>query len=46
MRKLIILAAAAIMASPAMAKAKKETPNKDSLIFTTVIANPVTSIKN
>ena len=46
MSKLIILAASAIMASPAMAKAKKETPNKDSLIFTTVIANPVTSIKN
>ena len=46
MRKLIILAAATIMAFPARAKAKKETPNKDSLIFTTVIANPVTSIKN
>ncbi|MGN0233020.1 MAG: aminopeptidase C [Bacteroidaceae bacterium] len=47
MRKLIILAAVALLASPVMAeKKKKEEEKKDTLVFTTVIANPVTSIKN
>ncbi len=46
MRKLIILAAVALLASPVMAEKKKKEEKKDTLIFTTVIANPVTSIKN
>ena len=46
MRKLIIMAVAALSVAPAMAKAKKEAVNKDTLIFTTIVENPVTSIKN
>ena len=44
MNKFIVLALAAGMSLPAMAQ---ETPaSSDSLVFTTVIANPVTGIKN
>lgn len=46
MNKFILTAAAAICALPALAQdAKKEAP-ADSLVFTTVIEAPVTSIKN
>jgi len=46
MKKLIIMAVAVLSILPAAAKEKKTEPKKDTLIFTTVIANPVTSIKN
>lgn len=46
MKKLIIMAVAMLSILPAAAKEKKTEPKKDTLIFTTVIANPVTSIKN
>ena len=46
MKKIIALAAAALLVMPAAAKDKKEKPAKDTLMFTTVIANPVTKIKN
>lgn len=46
MNKIIIAALAVMAAMPATAKSKKNEVPKDSLIFTTVIANPVTSIKN
>ena len=42
MKKTILMAAAALAALPAMAQHAKS----DSLEFTTIIANPVTSIKN
>ncbi len=46
MNKFILTAAAAICALPTMAQdAKKEIP-ADSLVFTTVVEAPVTSIKN
>lgn len=45
MKKTIICAALALAALPMGAK-KKETVKNDSLIFTTIIENPVTSIKN
>lgn len=44
MNKFIILALAAGMSLPATAQEKKA--DNDSLVFTTVIENPVTSIKN
>ena len=44
MNKFIILALAACMSLPATAQEKKA--DNDSLVFTTVIENPVTSIKN
>ena len=46
MKKLIALAAAALLVMPAAAKDKEKKADKDSLIFTTIIENPVTSIKN
>ena len=47
MKKLIALAAAALLIMPATAKDKKEKKaDNDSLIFTTIIEQPVTSIKN
>ncbi len=46
MKKFIIFALAILAVAPTMdAKKKKELP-KDTLVFTTVLANPVTSIKN
>ena len=45
MKKIMLIAAAAMAAMPALAQESKETPN-DSLVFTTIIENPVTSIKN
>lgn len=46
MNKYLFMAVAAICALPGTAQeAKKEIP-ADSLVFTTVLANPVTSIKN
>lgn len=44
MNKFIVLALAAGMSLPAMAQEKPAS--SDSLVFTTVIANPVTGIKN
>ena len=46
MKKIIIAALAALVIMPVGAKTKKKEADKDSLIFTTIIANPVTSIKN
>ena len=46
MKKFMIMALAALAIMPAEAKDKKKEADKDSLIFTTIIANPVTSIKN
>ena len=48
MKKIIALAAAALLIMPAVAKDKdkKKEDSKDSLIFTTIIEHPVTSIKN
>lgn len=46
MKKMMIMALAALAILPAEAKTKKKEVDKDSLIFTTIIANPVTSIKN
>ena len=47
MKKIITLAAAALLVMPAVAKDKeKKAPAKDTLTFTTIIANPVTKIKN
>ena len=47
MRKIFILVLATLVAAPlAAAKKKKNEAPKDSLIFTTVLENPVTSIKN
>ena len=47
MNKILTLTiAAAICAMPSMAKKKKGVVPSDSLVFTTVLANPVTSIKN
>ena len=46
MKKLIALAAAALLVMPAVAKDKKEKKDNDSLIFTTIVEHPVTSIKN
>ena len=48
MKQFIALAAAALLVMPAVAKdkeKKKEAP-KDTLIFTTIVEHPVTSIKN
>lgn len=48
MKRIFVIAAAAIMLLPASMKAQATQPKaeEDSLIFTTVLANPVTSIKN
>ncbi|MBO7167713.1 MAG: aminopeptidase, partial [Bacteroidaceae bacterium] len=46
MKKLIVFAAVAMLVLPVAAKSKKKEAPKDSLIFTTVVENPVTSIKN
>ena len=47
MKKFIALAAAALLVMPAVAKDKdKKKADPDSLIFTTIIEHPVTSIKN
>ena len=46
MKKLIALAAAALLVVPAVAKDKEKKADKDSLIFTTIVEQPVTSIKN
>ena len=47
MKKFILLAAAALLVMPAVAKDKeKKKVDNDSLIFTTIVENPVTSIKN
>ena len=46
MKKLIAFAAAAVLVLPAAAKEKKKETPKDTLIFTTIVENPVTSIKN
>ena len=46
MKKLIALAAAALFVIPAAAKDKEKKADKDSLIFTTIVEQPVTSIKN
>ena len=46
MKKIFALAAAALIMMPAGAKTKKKELPKDTLIFTTVVENPVTSIKN
>ena len=46
MKKLIALVAAALLVVPAVAKDKEKKADKDSLIFTTIIENPITSIKN
>ena len=43
---LVFAAAAAFCAMPSMAKKKKEVIPADSLVFTTVLENAVTSIKN
>ena len=43
---LVFAAAAAFCAMPSMAKKKKEVIPADSLVFTTVLENGVTSIKN
>ena len=48
MKKFFLIALAALTVMPAGAKDKdkKKEADKDSLIFTTIIAHPVTSIKN
>lgn len=46
MKKIFILSLAAMIVVPVAAKKKKNEVPKDSLIFTTVLENPVTSIKN
>ncbi len=46
MKRIFILALAAMVLMPADAKKKKNEIPSDSLVFTTVIENPVTSIKN
>ena len=46
MKKIIIAALATLAIMPADAKKEKKEVDKDSLIFTTIIENPVTSIKN
>ncbi len=46
MKKLFIIALAALCAAPAMAEEAKNEEKKDTLIFTPVIENRVTSIKN
>ena len=46
MKKLILMAVAAMCIIPVGAKTKKKELPKDTLIFTTVIEAPVTSIKN
>ena len=46
MKKLILMAVAAMCIMPVGAKTKKKELPKDTLIFTTVIEAPVTSIKN
>lgn len=45
MKKIMFVAAAALAALPLAAQEKLEVPD-DSLVFTTVLENPVTSIKN
>ena len=45
MNKLLLMAVAAVCSLPAMAQDAKKVP-ADSLVFTTVLENPVTSIKN
>ena len=45
MNKFLLMAVAAVCSLPAMAQDAKKVP-ADSLVFTTVIENPVTSIKN
>lgn len=45
MNKFLLMAVAAVCALPAMAQDAKKVP-ADSLVFTTVLENPVTSIKN
>lgn len=45
MNKFLLMAVAAVCALPSMAQDTKKVPS-DSLVFTTVIENPVTSIKN
>ena len=48
MKKFIALAAAALLVMPVAGKDKdkEKKADKDSLIFTTIVENPVTSIKN
>ena len=46
MKKIIILATLAATILPGSAKTKKEEPKNDSLIFTTIVEQPVTKIKN
>ena len=48
MKKIFLIALAALTVMPAGAKDKdkKKEADKDSLIFTTIIEHPVTSIKN
>ena len=48
MKKFIALAAAAFLVMPVAGKDKdkEKKADKDSLIFTTIVENPVTSIKN
>lgn len=45
MNKFLLMAVAAVCSLPAMAQDAKKVPT-DSLVFTTVLENPVTSIKN
>ena len=45
MKKIMFVAAVALVAMPLAAQEKLEVPD-DSLVFTTVLENPVTSIKN
>lgn len=45
MKKIMFVAAVALVAMPLAAQEKLEMPD-DSLVFTTVLENPVTSIKN
>ena len=45
MNKFLLMAVAAVCSLPAMAQDAKKVP-ADSLVFTTVLENPVTSIKN
>ena len=44
MKKILVLALTALIATSAMAQEKKENPNKP--VFTTIKENPITSIKN
>ena len=47
MKKIIIILAALLIVMPSAAKAKKEKEApKDTLIFTTVLENPISSVKN